>query len=43
MKDQIDVGVSTRLQSGFGLFDPLNAVISGLPCGRLALETAKAG
>jgi len=27
MKDQIDVGVSTRLQSGFSLFDPLNAVV----------------
>ena len=39
MKDLIDVGVSTRLQSGFGLFDLLNAVIPlGLPCGWLALE-----
>src|SRR5439155_20674463 len=25
-KDQIDVGISARLQDGFGLFDPLHAV-----------------
>ena len=28
-KDQIDVGVSDPLQTGFGLFDPLHAVSPG--------------
>src|ERR1051326_3229128 len=42
-RDQIDVGISARLQGGFGLFDPLHAVSPG-PALRLAcLGTAKAG
>ena len=34
MQDQIDVGISAPLQSGLGLFDPLNAVS---PWARLAV------
>jgi len=42
-RDQIDVGLSARLQSGLGLFDPLHAVSPG-PALRLAcLGPAKAG
>ena len=49
MKDQIDVGISGPLQTGLGLFDPLNAVSPwaclavGLPWnsqGGIELETA---
>ena len=43
MKDQIDVGVSARLQSGFSLFDPLNAVSPGPALRSACLGTAKAG
>ena len=38
LEDQIDVGLSARLEGGLGFFDPLHAVSSGLPCGWLALE-----
>jgi len=42
-KDQIDVGVSDPLQTGFGLFDPLHAVSPGPALRSACLGTAKAG
>ena len=42
MEDQIDVGISAPLQSGLGLFDPLNAVSPG-PALRLACLERQGG
>ncbi len=42
-KDQIDLGISARLQSGLGLFDPLHAVSPGPALRSACLGTAKAG
>src|SRR5439155_16189777 len=42
-KDQIDVGVSDPLQTGFGLFDPLHAVSPGPALRSACLGSTKAG
>jgi len=42
-RDQIDVGISGLLQTGLGLFDPLNVASLGLALRSACLGTAKAG
>jgi hypothetical protein len=42
-RDQIDVGISGRLQTGLGFFDPLIAASPGLALRLACLGTAKAG
>jgi len=42
-RDQIDVGISDPLQTGFGLFDPLIAASPGLALRLACLGTAKTG
>ena len=42
-KDQIDVGISDPLQTGLGLFDPLNAASPGLALRLACPGTARAG
>jgi hypothetical protein len=42
-RDQIDVGISDPLQTGFGLFDPLSVASPGLALRLACLGPAKAG